>query len=299
VDPAPASLGTRASNLLFGPETGARLVIVQGLFVALMGLRIALSPFRGLSPQPPALWRPVPFLELLDRMPSRSVIVALQVLGVIAASSWFALGRADRWRGPGRRVTFAVVWLCLIVLVGLRASRGKILHNDLLMIWCAVPLLFAAGRARLSDRTPSRSFGWPIRTAIVLMATMYFLTGYWKLRNTGIEWVFSDNLRWALYGATKAQAREVGLYIANQPWLSVVSAAWILGYELTFPVVVFVRWLRPLYVVGAWVLHVGTFLIMGLDYWIYATVVTVLLIDWPRVVDRVRPRSMTVASAGV
>jgi hypothetical protein len=285
----------RVSDYLFGPETGARLAIVQGGLIVLMAARIVFSPFRGLTPEPAGLWRPVPFLSFLHQMPALWVIVTLQIVGFVAAVTWFAGAKLPH-RRAWRQGAFALTWVCLIVLVGLRASRGKILHNDLLLIWGAVPLLFAPGDATLADRTPTRRFGWTIRTSIVLVSLMYFLTGFWKLRNTGIEWVFSDNLRWALYGSEKAAWRGLGLFIANHPWMAVASAAWILLFELTFPINIFVRQVRPLYVVGAWMLHFGTFLIMGLDYWTYAIVVTILLIDWPRVVDRVRAkRVMTYA----
>ena len=62
----------------------------------LLGLRVALGPYRGLAEQPAALFRPVWFLTWLDRMPPVEVIVAVQVVGVLAAAL-----AVDRLAGAG------------------------------------------------------------------------------------------------------------------------------------------------------------------------------------------------------
>jgi hypothetical protein len=64
----------------------------------------------------------------------------------------------------------------------------------------------------------------------------------------------------------------------------------ILGFELTFPVVILLRWTRALYAAGAVFLHVSTWLLLGLDYWAWAITVPLVLIDWPAAVDRLRAR---------
>jgi len=51
---------------------------------------------------------------------------------------------------------------------------------------------------------------------------------------------------------------------------------------------VFFRRIRPAYVIAAWCFHMGTVLLLGLDYTMWPATVTILLIDWPAVVDRVQ-----------
>jgi hypothetical protein len=52
--------------------------------------------------------------------------------------------------------------------------------------------------------------------------------------------------------------------------------------ELTFPLALWRRGLRPLYLAGAVALHAGIGLTMHLDYSAWALTVVVLFVDWPR-----------------
>jgi len=288
-DWARPSIVRQIDDLLFGPETPARVLAVQGLFLLLIALRTVLSPYPKLAGAPAALFKPAWIVSWLDAMPPREVIVAVQSIVVIAAIAWFAIGRNPQWRGPVRRGTYAVAWLGFLFLAALRASRGKIFHIELLPVWASFPLVFAPGDARFSDRRPRRRYGWTIRTAIVVMAVIYCFTGIWKLRNSGLEWVFSDNMKWALaWGRVRGEPtplQDVAVFIADHRPLPEIFAAFILLFELTFPLVVFSRRLRPLYVVAAWCFHLGTILLLGLDYSVWPATVTILLLDWPAIVD--------------
>lgn len=281
-------------DALWGPETASRLVIVHVGLSALIGLRIVLGSYRQLADTPAALVDPVPLLGWLDRMPSAEAFVAIQVVGGVAA-----LAAVLRTRP---RLAFAVAWLCYLVLAGLRGSRGKVLHNDLLLLWASAPFLLApVGRAvDVRDRIARRGYGWPIRVAMVITALVYFFAGYHKLRRSGIDWVLGDNMRYVLlwgpsigHAAWESMARWVGEHL----WVAKASGAFILGLEITFPVVLVVRRLQAWYALAAVLLHVTTWFVLGLDYWAWAATVVLLFIDWPAAVDRLR--SWRLARRGV
>jgi hypothetical protein len=272
-------------DALWGPETALRLVIVHIGLSALIGLRIVLGSYRQLADTPTALVDPVPLLGWLDRMPSAEVFVAIQVIGGLAALA------AVLRRQP--RLAFAVAWLCYLVLAGLRGSRGKVLHNDLLLLWASAPFLLApVGRAvDVRDRVARRGYGWPIRVAMVITALVYFFAGYHKLRRSGIDWVLGDNMRYLmLWGPSIGEAQWEGLarWVGEHLWAAKASGAFILGLEITFPVVLVVRRLQLWYALAAVFLHVTTWLVLGLDYWAWAATVSVLFIDWPALVERLR-----------
>lgn len=272
-----------ADDVLWGPETSARLVIAHVGLSALIGLRIARYPYWNLADLPPALFDPVPVLGWLDRMPPVEVIVALQVVGVVAALA------AVLRRRP--RLAFAIAWVCYLVLAGLRGSRGKVLHNDLLLLWASAPFLLAPAVADLRDRIARRRYGWPIRAATVIVALIYFIAGCHKLWRSGLDWVLGDNMRYVmLWGPSIGEPQWQGLatWVGENLWAAQLSAAFILGVELTFPVILFVRQLKVLYALAAVFLHAMTWLVLGLDYWAWAVTVSLLLIDWPRVVERTR-----------
>jgi hypothetical protein len=287
--PARPALGDRVrralDDALWGPETGARLLVVHVGLSLLIGVRIVAGSYRQLAGTPAALVDPVPLLGWLDRMPSADVFVALQVVGGLAA-----LAAALRKRP---RLAFAVAWVCYLVLAGLRGSRGKVLHNDLLLLWASAPFLLAPARIDRRDPVPRRRYGWPVRVAIVIVALVYFLAGYHKLRRSGLEWAYGDNMRYvALWGPSIGASGWEGLarWVGEHLWVARASGVFILGLELTFPVVVFVRRARVWYALAAVVLHVTTWFLLGLDYWAWAVTVPLVLIDWPAAVAGLRAR---------
>ncbi len=279
--------GTRVraavDDAVWGPETAARLLIVHAGLSALIGVRIVAGSYRQLADTPAALVDPVPFLGFLDHMPSAQVFVALQVVGGVAALA------AVLRRRP--QLAFALAWVCYLVLAGLRGSRGKVLHNDLLLLWASAPFLLAPAVIDRRDTVARRRYGWPIRVAIVITALVYLFAGYHKLRRSGPEWAYGDNMRYvALWGPSIGGSgwRDLAQWTGEHVWVSRASGVFILGFELTFPVVVFVRRLRVWYAVGALFLHVSTWFLLGLDYWAWAITVPLLLIDWPAYAARLR-----------
>ena len=270
---------------LWGPETAARLLVVHAGLSALIGVRIASGSYRQLAGTPAALVDPVPFLGFLDRMPSSQVFVALQVVGALAALA------AVLRRRP--QLAFAVAWVCYLVLAGLRGSRGKVLHNDLLLLWVSAPFLFAPAAVDVRDRIARRRYGWPVRVAIVVTALIYCFAGYHKLRRSGPSWAYGDNMRYvALWGPSIGSSgwKEIAQWTGEHVWVSRASGVFILGIELTFPLVVFVPRVRVWYALGAVLLHVSTWFLLGLDYWAWAITVPLVLIDWPAVAGRARSR---------
>lgn len=276
-------LRARAGDVLWGPDTGARLLVVHTGLAALIGLRIVLGSYRQLADTPAPLFDPVPILGWLPSMPPAWAFVAIQVVGGIAALA--AVAR----RNP--RLAFAIAWLCYLVLAGLRGSRGKVLHNDLLLLWASVPFLVAPVSVAWHDRQRRREHGWPIRSAMVIAALVYFLAGYHKLRRSGLDWAFGDNVRYVmLWGPSVGAAKwdAMATWIGEHLWASKATGAFILAFELTFPLALLKRGLQPLYALVAVALHVTTYLFLGLDYWAWAVTVLLLFVDWPTVVDRVR-----------
>lgn len=290
-----ARLRAALDDALWGPETAQRLLVVYVGLSALIGVRIAAGSYRQLAHTPAALVDPVPFLGFLDTMPSAEVFVAIQVVGTLAAAA--AVASSLLRRRP--QVAFALAWLCYLVLAGLRGSRGKVLHNDLLLLWVSAPFLFAptvlvpCQATDVRDRIARRRWGWPIRVAIVITALIYFVAGYHKLRRSGLEWAYSENMRYVtLWGPSIGSPGWPGLarWVGDNAWVARASGVFILGLELTFPVVIFVRWTRALYALAAVFLHLTTWLLLGLDYWAWAITVPLVLVDWPAVVVGARRR---------
>lgn len=268
-------------DALWGPETGARLVVVHVGLAALIGARIVTGPYRDLAETPEALVDPAPLLFWMTEMPPVGAFLALQIVGGAAALAAVLRRRV--------RVSFAIAWTCYLVLAALRGSRGKVLHNDLLLLWASAPFLLAPVAVTWRDRVPRRIYGWPIRLATTVTALIYFFAGYHKLRRSGLDWVLGDNMsnvmRWGPSIGEVPWEAATG-WVAETPWAAVLSAAFILGLEIAFPLVLVWRGLQPWFALGAVLLHAGTWLLLGLDYWAWMLTVPLLLVDWTAVGER-------------
>jgi hypothetical protein len=274
----------RVDRWLFAPGDPRRLAGLRIGLCGVLAMRLAAGPYLDLAHQPAALFRPISFMKLLPSMPPPAFVLPVQVLAVTAA----VLATV----GLVTRVSLPVAWLAAVPLIAMTSSLGKTVHNDVLLLLCLLPLLPSpTGAAWSLDArrrgggavTASWRFGWPVRTAMVVVAGAYFFSGFAKLLHAGPAWVTSGNLRWVLYASSDAQAHanQVALFVADRPWLAHLLAAGTLAVELCFPLVLW----RPR---AAWVLvpavvalHAGIWAAMRLDYWPMAATVLIVLVDWP------------------
>ena len=67
------------------PGDPRRLAALRIGLGGLLAARLASGPYPELATQPPALFRPISFLRLLDAMPSPEVVAVLQALALGAA----------------------------------------------------------------------------------------------------------------------------------------------------------------------------------------------------------------------
>jgi hypothetical protein len=277
----------RLEAFLFAPGDPRRLAAVRIGLCALLAARLAGGPYLELAAQPAALYRPISFLRLLDRMPPPEVVAALQALALAAAVLAMV--------GLLTRFTLPVAWLASLPLVAMTSSLGKVVHNDVLLLLCLVPLLASPAGAAWSldarqrpgaERGPA--FGWPVRTAMVVVAGSYFFSGLAKLLHAGPAWVTSGNLRWVLYASSDTQPapNPFALFVADRPVLAHLVAAATLAVELGFPLVLWRPRLAWLFVPAVVAMHAGIGLAMHLDYSAMAATVLIVLVDWPAVVDR-------------
>ena len=146
-----------------------------------------------------------------------------------------AVGRACSWP-PGRRASAPPCWRSLGVAgaghvpggvveparARRAAARAAARSSTTTFRCCWWPAVLACAPVglRLLDQRRAPAWGWPVRTSLVVVAGMYFLTGFQKVVSSGPAWVLSDNLRNVMYGAPPQRARphrQVSLYIADRP----------------------------------------------------------------------------------
>lgn len=279
----------RLESWLFAPGDPRRLAAVRIGLCAMLAARLTRGIYLELAQQPPALYRPISFMKLLDRMPPRGFVLALQIIGVAAAVVAAA--------GLRTRLALPAAWACGVALGGMTTSIGKVVHNDVMLLLAMVPLLAASSADAWSldvrgagKREPSVCYGWPLRVAMIVVAGGYFFTGLHKLINAGPAWVTSGNLRWILYISSDGQAtpNPWALFIADRAWLAHLAAAGTLALEIGFPIVLWRPRAARLFLPGIVAMHLGIRLAMRLDYAPWIVTAVVVFVDWPGVLERVR-----------
>jgi hypothetical protein len=290
----------RLDRWLFSPGSARQLAALRIGLCALLALRLGLRPnlYLDLSDQPAALFRPLSFAKLLSHMPPHGVLLAALVLGTLAA----VLAAV----GLRARVALPVAWVCGAFLNGMLTSQGKVVHNDVLLLLC----LFCLIPARHSDAwsldawlarrreaapapetPPSPRYGWPVRTAMLLIALTYCITGLHKLQYSGLAWA-GDNLRWVLYTSSDSQhGNSLSLLVADHPLLAHLMAWGTLVLEVGFPIALLWPASRWFFVPGVVSLHAGIFATMKLNYVAMASTVVIVYVNWPWLVARIRNRT--------
>jgi hypothetical protein len=147
-------------------------------------------------------------------------------------------------------------WWMLVAM-----SYGKVDHDRFafLVLLAVLPTVATTSR---SDRTPSASAGWAVRTTSVAVVATYFLAGWAKLRFGGLGWMNGGTLAWAIV----RRPTLIGTALLSLPWLlRVFQWLTVLG-ELASPLIFVIRSeVRRLLVVAAFYsFHVVTFGMLGL-----------------------------------
>jgi hypothetical protein len=283
-------------RFIFAAEDARRLGAIRIALFGLVAIRLATNgDYARVAGQPSSLFDPVSLFHLLPSMPSTGLTTTAQVLGVIAA----ILAAGGLWP----RATFPTAFALALFLNLMLNSTGKIVHNDLVVTLCLVPLLVtptAASRAwsiSLPGRRPRRSagdrdlvgvaYGWPIRTGMVIIGLAYLFVGLQKMRYSGIDWFATDNLRYVLWASSDSQAspNSLALFVANRDWLAhffaTATVVTEVGFILCQPFAR-LRWILVPAVVG---LHIGIWLAMGLDYLPQALAVIIVFVNWVTVIN--------------
>lgn len=265
-----------------------------GLSATLL-VRLFFHDFVELPKQDSELFRPLSYMKLFDSMPPTPLVQVLWVIAVVAAAISLV--------GCRSRIALPIATVCALVLFGMTTSLGKVMHNEVLLMLCLLPVSFGTTdevwsitswlKARSAGaRSKSRQVisGWPWRVTLLLVCGAYFFSGLAKLTHSGPAWAFSDNMRWILYANSDGRVapNHLSVFIADHVWLARLSGFSILLLELSFPLVLWRARLAWLFVASAAGMHAMTYLTLGLDYSAMAAVDLTVLLFWPSIAERLR-----------
>ncbi len=253
------------------PERLAMFRILVGVF-AVTYLLIRLPVFLQLADRRSG-FDGVGLATFLDA-PVPGVVVDATIAATLVTGIGFLLGWRFRFTGP----LFA---LGTLALGSYRGSWGQLLHFENLMVLYLLILALAPAAdtwsldARRRDRdgagahvVESTAYGWPIALASLVLVVTYVIAGIAKLRYGGLDWVLGDTLRnHVAYAAARLDllgstgSPLAGLAVRLERIWPFAAAATII-VELGAPAALLGGRVRTVWVVAAWLMHIGIFAFM-------------------------------------
>lgn len=255
------------------PERLAMLRILTGVF-AMAYLLARLPVFLQLGDRRSG-FDGVGLAMLLDRPVEGSVVDAV-VVATLLSGVGFVVG----WRFRVNGLLFA---LGMLALGSYRGSWGQLLHFENLMVlylliiaWAPSADAWSLDARRREDRPDdpgeSVSYGFPIALATLVLVTTYVIAGLAKLRYGGLDWVFGDTLRnHVAYAAARldllggSPSPLAGWAVRLDGIWPFVAAATIV-IELAAPVALLGGRVRTVWVLAAWLMHLGILMFMLIGF---------------------------------
>jgi hypothetical protein len=200
------------------------------------------------------------------------------------------------------RASLMVFYLSAFYLYLVPNLFGKINHtHDLLWIAavlacspCADVLSIDSVLKRRLRRSPDRleepavRYGFPLALTWLMVGTIYFFPGFWKLWDSGLSWAFSDQLRFLLYEKwAQLGGWQPFVRIDRHPALLTAAALGVLAFECSFLVLVARDATRKLAIAGGVAVHVAIALFMHI-FFVLVLLAYVSFVNWAGILARLR-----------
>lgn len=143
-----------------------------------------------------------------------------------------------------------------------------------------------AGEGALPPASPSTGANLAIRLIQINMCIIYFFAGLSKIQ--GNSWWYGDAL-WGAFANLEYQSLDM-TWMHNWPYTVAIMTQTTVYWEMFFPVLIWPRLLRPIYLLIALPLHLGIGLCLGM--WTFGLVMLIgcALFISPKVVRAVFDR---------
>ena len=166
------------------------------------------------------------------------------------------------------RLSLPMAFTLAFYLLGLMQCYGRINRNLPIVLFIFAIMAFSkAGDAfsvdnlikkiRKKSRPWNRSgeYTWPIKAVWLLLSIAFFSAAISKLKNSGFHWMTSDTLSYYLtiahippHVADSPPPTKWSLLLAQQQWLVLFLSINVMILELTYPLAMFIKKIRPLFV---------------------------------------------------
>src|ERR1700690_1016167 len=217
---------------------------------------------------------------------------ALAVAGIVLLGIVCAVGILGLFSRASALLALALSFYVL----GILQFSGKVSHDHHLIWFLAILAVSPCGDALSVDAIfagirraaqgvlapPSSSivYALPLRFASLLLGVVYFFPGFWKFWTSGLDWTFSENLKYQMYAKWMEFNGWTPFFrLDRHPWLYESAAFFALLFEVSFIFLIFFPRLRPLAALGGVVFHLASWLFMRIFFY-DLLICYVALFDW-------------------
>lgn len=256
----------------FAPKDPANLAACRILFFGSIWLLYFSTDFSLWGGVPDAFWTPTYLFDLFQ-IP----VFSVATLGVLQALWKTAL--ALSCIGLFTRASTATTLVLGFYLLGLPHNMGKVYHTDALLVFIFGIMMVARcadvwsvdawwhRKKKGGAAWPARSgeYRWPVRAVWLLLSLIFFAAGFAKMKDSGLAWIFSENMGNLLIKQQYGNDVLVswGVYIAQWPWLYQAMAGATVLLELGYPLALVSRRARWVVVPGMMGAQIGIRVLMG------------------------------------
>ncbi len=205
--------------------------------------------------------------------------------------------------GVYTRPALLVLTVTTFYLFALAQLGGTVTH-DMHLVWFAAILAASPCDDALSydtrrrggswlalERPPHEAYAWPLLMVWLSLGVIYFFPGFYKLRESGLDWALGSNLENQMHWKWRQYEWLPVWRIDHAPWLLHVSALLVIAFELSFGALALVgRRARVAIACAGLAFHVATDLFMRIPF-ISLWACYVALIDWSRVARWARAKT--------
>jgi predicted DCC family thiol-disulfide oxidoreductase YuxK len=132
-----------------------------------------------------------------------------------------------------------------------------------------------ADRGITSPPSSSSAYAVPLRFVQLLLGIIYFFPGFWKIWGGGLDWVFSENLKFQMYDKWLESGKWMPFFrLDHHPLMYKFSALVTVIIELSFIFLIFLPRLYVLAPLGGFIFHhmAGMFMNLRFDLYYYYTI---------------------------
>jgi len=284
------ALTRRFHEFFFAPQSPFDLGICRAIFFGICFFHYSNQSIYLWGDIAPSLWQPIWTFKVFG-IPALGAEILRPLFYVwLIALAMASLGVLTKLA----TITSAAIGFYMI---SLSQCWGKVDHDDAAVL--LTMLLLALSRCgdavsldtlgRKNNPQPSGEYRWPIRFVWVTLSLVFFAAGMAKLRISGFEWAWSENMRVLMVRRQYISPHldESVLWIAQTWWLPRLMAASVMFFEAGYPLALFSRRLRLVFVPGLIMSVIGFKYMISPDFR-QLLYLSLFWVPWGQLIERVR-----------